>query len=356
MEKKKSFATLLLTAMMLAAACTQQDGESRKVIGEKAEQERPATECIVPITPVKNQQASSLCWIHAMLATIESEHLAMGDSVNLSADFVARALIEEEAERTYLSGGKLPIRLKGMAQDLIELIQRHGLTHYDSFHSEANYGVVKRKAEMLARRHARKRNGLTDMKRELCQLLDDEIHPELRYVFMLGTEYTPIEFAHSVCMDDEYVALTSFSHHPFGSPFVLEVPDNYGRHEFINLPLDSLMGHIEDALRHGHPVCWEGDTSEPLFSFEQGIAKMEDDSVQVTQQSRQLMFERLQTTDDHCMEIIGLARTKRGKRYFICKNSWGTDNAFAGLMYISESYLRAKTVAVWMSQNAYYGE
>lgn len=356
MEKKKSFTTMMLAALVLTAACTQQDGKSTKATGDKVEQEQPRTECIVPITPVKNQRASALCWIYAMLATIESEHLAMGDSVNLSADFVARALIEEEAERTYLSGGKLPIRLDGMAQDLINLIQRHGLTHYDSFHSEANYNVVKRKAEMLARRHAGKRKGMNDMKRELCQLLDDEIHPELRYVFMLGTEYTPLEFAHSVCMDDEYVALTSFTHHPFGYPFVLEVPDNYGRHEFLNLPVDSLMGHIEDALRRGHPVCWEGDTSETFFSFAQGIAKLEDDSVRVTQESRQQMFERLQTTDDHCMEIIGLARTKRGKRYFICKNSWGTDNAFGGLMYLSENYVRAKTVAVWMSQNAYYGE
>ncbi len=344
---------VLPAVFLLVTSCSEQTKE------EKRSQEKtvaPKTECLVPTTPVKNQGNSSLCWIYAMLATIESEHLMMGDSVNLSPHFVARSLLEEEAERVYLSKGKEHIRLRGMAQDLIGMIQRHGLTHFDSFRSEANYNVVKRKAEMLVRQYVGRSNGLHDMKKALGTLLDDQVHPELRFVFMLGAEYTPLEFAHSVCMDDEYVALTSFSHHEYGRPFVLDVPDNHGRHSFMNLPLDSLMGHIDDALQRGHPVCWEGDSSEPLFSFAQGIAKMETDSVRVTQQMRQQMFERLQTTDDHCMEMIGMARTPQGKRYYICKNSWGTENPFGGLMYLSENYVRAKTMAVWMSQRAYYGD
>ena len=350
---KKTCLVALLTALLLVTSCSEQTKEEKQSLTNTV---APQTECLVPTTPVKDQGHSSLCWIYAMLATIESEHLMMGDSVNLSAHFVARSLIEEEAERVYLSKGKESIRLRGMAQDLIDIIQRHGLTHYDSFRSEANYSVLKRKADMLVRQYAGRSNGLQDMKTALCTLLDNQIHPELRFVFMLGAEYTPLEFAHSVCMDDEYVALTSFSHHEYGQSFVLEVPDNHGRHTFMNLPLDSLMGHIDDALQRGHPVCWEGDSSEPLFSFAQGIAKMTTDSVRVTQKMRQQMFERLQTTDDHCMEIIGLASTPLGKRYYICKNSWGTKNPFGGLMYLSENYVRAKTLAVWMSQKAYYGE
>ena len=314
---------------------------------------RPATMCMVHITPVKDQGNSSLCWIYAMLATIESEHLMMGDSVNLSAHFVARKWLEEEAERVYLSGGREEVNMRGMASDLLQLIQRQGLTHFDSFRAETNYNGVERKVQLLARRHATRHTGLTAMQDDLRQLLDDEIHPELLHVFLLGQEYTPLEFAHSVCRDDEYMALTSFTHHPFGERCVLEMPDNRSRNEFLNLPLDTLMAHIEGALRNGHPVCWEGDISEPGFSADDGFAMTGDESQRVTQQIRQQMFDRLATTNDHCMEMVGMARDNKGHRYFVCKNSWGETGPFGGLIYLSENYVRAKTVAVWLSQKAF---
>ena len=130
------------------------------------------------------------------------------------------------------------------------------------------------------------------------------------------------------------------------------MPDNFEHDAFLNVPLDTLQQYIDQALRNGHPVCWEGDISEPKFSFKQGIALMQNDRETVTQQSRQQAFETFATTDDHCMELVGIARSKKGKRLYICKNSWGTKNPFGGLMYMSESYLRAKTVAVWIPRQA----
>ena len=88
---------------------------------------------------------------------------------------------------------------------------------------------------------------------------------------MLGALYTPLEFAHSVCTDDEYIALTSFTHHPYGQRFSLEVPDNYFHNTFLNVPLDAMMNRIVQSLRSGHPVCWEGDISEPGFLFGNGL-------------------------------------------------------------------------------------
>lgn len=176
-------------------------------------------------------------------------------------------------------------------------------------------------------------------------MLDDVINPVPLHVWMLGAEYTPQQFARSVCRDDEYQALTSFTHMPFYEDVVLDVPDNRYGDKFYNVPIDTMMSRIESALRRGHSVCWEGDITEPGFSFERGVARLGDNRSMASQDERQRSFETFRTTDDHCMELIGIARDRKGDRYFICKNSWGTGNPYGGLMFMSEAYARLKTVA-----------
>lgn len=341
MKAKIYWFVLLLTL----TACHREKQEPQRL-------QRPHTECLVKTTPVKNQGASELCWIYAMLATIESDRLMEGDSVNLSPQYIGRKYIEELADRYYLTDGKEEMNLRGMSSMLFPLLRRYGITHYDAFHrDDVNFRVLIRKVQQMAQVAHSQRKGLTSFRNDLCTLLDEELHGSPRYVFMLGAEYTTLEFAHSVCHEDDYEALTSFTHHPFGSRFALETPDNRLQDQFLNVPLDTLMNRIESSLRNGHAVCWEGDISEPKFSFAKGVGKMENEQQVVTQELRQKEFEQQQTTDDHCMEIIGIAHTDKGSRYFICKNSWGTQNPFGGWMYLSENYLRAKTLAVWMKKN-----
>lgn len=320
----------------------------RPAADEKAEQTL-STRCLVKTTPVKNQGQSELCWVYAMLATMESEHLMRGDSVNLSTDFVARQVLHDRLRRYFLAGGQQPLHLRGTCSELIDYVQRYGLTHYDSFHSNVNYAVLLRKLQRTADVCLSQHKGLRQMERETEQLLSEQIHWPLTHVFMLGAEYTPQEFAHSVCRADEYEAFTSFTHHPFGRPVQLEIPDNHGYY-FLNVPLDSLMARIDTALCRGHAVCWEGDVSEKKFSFANGIARLDDESKPITAAQRQEMFEQLQTTDDHSMALIGIALNKKGQKYYICKNSWGKENAYKGFMYMSENYLRAKTIAVWINR------
>lgn len=273
-----------------------------------------------------------------MLATIETEHIMQGDSVNLSPDYVARMYLSEQAERRRLLPGGMvrnepPVSLRGMSTMLIDLIQTYGLQHYDAYHREPDmdYNVLCREIS---------RGGDAD------RLLDENIGTLPRQVFWLGAGYTPMEFAHSVCTDDEYTALTSFTHHPYGQRFPLEVPDNRFHDTFLNVPLDTMMHRIVRSLREGHPVCWEGDASEPGFLSGQGFAVLQDESRKVTAMCRQKAFEAHQTTDDHCMEIIGLAHDQHGRRFFLCKNSWGTGNRYRGFMFLSEPYVQMKTVAV----------
>lgn len=123
----------------------------------------------------------------------------------------------------------------------------------------------------------------------------------------------------------------------------------------MNIGIDKLMALAEISLRNGHPVCWEGDISEKGFSFRQGVADVEKDKRGATQEQRQREFETFRTTDDHCMAIIGLARDSSGRKYFICKNSWGTENPYGGLMYMSFDYARLKTVALMVDRYAMRG-
>ena len=309
-----------------------------------------STETINKITPVKNQGRSSDCWAYAMLAMIESEHIQRGDSVNLSVAYVLRMRLLDEFRRYYLTRGQIGFTDRGMGQTLINTIEEYGAMPYDSYQDNvnANSKEISNKLVYIADNNMGRGGGLKSAMSIAESVLDNTLGPSPLHVFMLGAEYTPLEFAHSVCREDEYTALTSYTHHPFNQSFVLEVPDNWEQNRFYNVPIDTLEIRVINALRNHHSVCWEGDVSEPGFSFDNGTALLNNDSRTITQEMRQREFERFITTDDHCMEIIGIAHDNADKRYFICKNSWGTDNPYKGLMYMSVNYFRLKTIAVYM--------
>ena len=165
-------------------------------------------EVLLPMTPVKDQGDHELCWAYAMLATIETEHLLRGDSVNLSAVYLGR-MREKGRERA-------------MCQTALNLLQRHGVVGYDVLPDDAT---------------------------------DDLRTP--KNVFMLGAKYTPLEFAHSVCAPDEYIGLTSVPDSPYYQKIVVPIPDNWEHNRLLNIPKDSLRKHVNRALRNRHPVCYE---------------------------------------------------------------------------------------------------
>ncbi len=330
---------LIIIAACLLASCTDlnigrniDDGNKRQFTNET----------LLGYTPVKHQGSSPLCWAYAMLATIETEHIQMGDSVNLSVDYVARHLLAEQARQHFLSGGYDRITLRGTAPLLLRLISEYGVMPYDSYNAPSlNYKALARRLQTMSETS----HDLSQLSTRVQRLFDERIGYMPKNVYMLGAEYTPQQFAHSVYMLGEYTALTSFTHHPFDQTFAIEVPDNYSDELFYNVPVDVMMRRIERSLRSGHPVCWEGDVTEPGFSFKRGVAELPDD-IPCTQQQRQKAFETRRTTDDHCMCLIGIAHDKKGRRYYIAKNSYGTNNPYGGLMYLSENYVRMKTVAV----------
>lgn len=330
---------LIIIAAFLLASCTGFN-IGRNTDGGKKRQF--TNETLLGYTPVKHQGSSPLCWAYAMLATIETEHIQMGDSVNLSVDYVARHLLAEQARQHFLSSGYDRITLRGTAPLLLRLISEYGVMPYDSYNAPSlNYKALARRLQTMSETS----HDLSQLSTRAQRLFDERIGYMPKNVYMLGAEYTPQQFAHSVYMLGEYTALTSFTHHPFDQAFAIEVPDNYSDELFYNVPIDVMMRRIEMSLRAGHPVCWEGDVSEPGFSFERGIAELPND-IPCTQLQRQKAFETRRTTDDHCMCLIGIAHDNKGRRYYIAKNSYGTKNPYGGLMYLSENYVRMKTVAV----------
>ena len=235
-------------------------------------QQEPKTfthEVLNRMTPIKNQGESQTCWIYALLAAIETEHLSWGDSVNLSPYYIEK-IMEQEPEA--------PASKRGMGKTLINLIQKYGIVGYDAM----------RKVET----------------------------PAPRWVFMLGATYTPQEFARSVCAPLEYMALTSDAKSPYDVDVAIDLPDNWMHDLFYNIPMDSLLAKTERAVRQHHGVCWESER--------------------------------------HAMAIVGIAHDDKGKKYFIMKNSWGTDRPYQGLEYLSFDDFREETLAVEMTKKAYH--
>ena len=326
----------LTMGLLWLSSCT-------RPVQRKAEKSPFVIDVLLKTTPVKDQGRSTLCWVYAMLATIETNHLMQGDSVNLSPNYIARSLMMDEMRRCYLAHGAAPLRLRGMGPRLLHLLSAYGVVPYDSYSTLKPVNL-----NVLAHRLQRATQAVHDFSSLDAQgnrLLDEALgYLPGATVHMLGADYTPQEFARSVCRDDEYQALTSFTHHPFGQRFALEVPDNVDNDRVLNVPLDAMMQFVVTRLRNGRAVFWEGDVSSPGFDAASGIAKIALRNV--TQQQRQRAFEQRQTTDDHALALIGIAHDRQGQRYFIAKNSWGTANRFHGFLYLSEDYLRMNTVLI----------
>jgi aminopeptidase C len=167
-----------------------------------------------------------------------------------------------------------------------------------------------------------------------------------------GVSYTPKTFASSLGIkSSDYVEITSFTHFPFYSTCVLEIPDNWAMSQFYNVPLEELMQIIDYSLNKGYTVNWDGDTSERSFNFYQGVSTLPE--TEITQEFRQEGYESFKTTDDHLMHITGVSKDQNDNKYYITKNSWGTDrNPYGGYLNMSENYVRAKTIFIMVHKDA----
>ncbi|MFA4085495.1 MAG: C1 family peptidase [Paramuribaculum intestinale] len=349
----------------------------------------------VAVTPVKNQASSGTCWCFATASFLESELLRKGKGEHdLSEMFIVRQKLINQLNDNYLRRGRGNIGQGSLSHTFLNAYNQVGIVP-EEVYSGINYDSPRHNhGEMMAMLEAVAGVALKAKKRSpqydamVKSVLDTYLGPLPETFTYRGKTYTPKSFAESLGINtSDYVELTSFTHHPYYESFELEVPDNWEHARQYNLPLDELMDVIDGALRSGYSVCWDGDVSERGFRLANGVAINPDvrdlsrysaadsavfaplteaqrlDSVMtfsrpyleivVTPEVRQEGFESFVTTDDHLMHLTGLAKDQNGTKYYVTKNSWGTDrNGFGGYLNMSESFVRAKTIYVMLHKDA----
>ena len=349
----------------------------------------------VPATPVKNQAATGTCWCFATTSFMESELLRMGKGTyDLSEMFIVRQKYMNQLQDNYLRRGNGNIGQGSLSHTFMNAYRQVGIVpeevytgiNYDS--ERHNHSEMVRYMHAIADVAVKTKQRSPEYDKLIANLFDTYLGKLPEKFTYKGKEYTPKSFAESLGLNmDDYIELTSFTHHPYYVEFDVEVPDNWEHSLMYNLPLDEMMETVDYALTNGYTVCWDGDVSEKGFSFTNGVAinpevkKVEDLSntdrarfeklgekerleevfkferpypeIKVTPEVRQAGFESFVTTDDHLMHVTGITKDQNGTKYYITKNSWGTDrNKFGGYLNMSESFVRAKTIYVMVHKDA----
>jgi len=330
------------------------------------------TEKQINCTEVKNQANTGTCWSFATASFLESELMRMGHrDVDLSEMYIVRNIYQDKAKNYVLRQGKANFSQGSLSHDLMRMVGRVGVmpeTAYSGMladeenhnHSEMERGLKGfldgiRSGKTLSHKWPT----------AFSNILDAYMGTVPNEFAAGGEQHTPTSYAESLGINaDNYVSLTSFSHHPFYSSFILEIPDNYSNGAYYNIPVDELISAIDFALLSGYTVAWDGDVSEKGFSSSQGIAVLPTDpsredlftepgpEVEVNQDNRQALFESYATTDDHLMHLVGISLDQNGNKYYLTKNSWGARGPYEGYLYMSEAYVKMKTVAIMIHKDA----
>ena len=338
-----------------------------------------------PITSIKNQASSGTCWAFSAISFLESEAIRLGKITDeakypdFSEFYVVSNSYKERAEKYIRLDGKLGFSAGSGAGDVFDVVRNHGIVPNVEM-TGMNYGSpLPQQSEMDAvllnyvQAVSKTRGTLsTAWKRGFDAVVDEYLGKAPETFTVDGKTYTPASYRDAMKINpDDYVELTSFTHHPFYTWFALEVCDNWRGSQSYNVPIDELMAVLDNALENGYTVCWGADVSHSGFT-RNGLAILVDEQATKagsdqehwvgkeegkpaplkivestpTQESRQIEFDNKTMTDDHGMHIFGIARDQDGKKYYMIKNSWGVTGKYDGIWYATEAFVKAQTLDI----------
>jgi bleomycin hydrolase len=333
-------------------------------------------------TPVKNQDKTNTCWSFSALSFLESELLQQNKGeYDFSEMYIVRNAYIKKAEKYIRMHGTINFGGGGALNDVPDAIKTKGIlpeTIYpgkkvdteNHIHAEMDEVLKDYLDGVLKNRN----NKLSPVWMEgFCALLDAYLGTVPQSFEWSGKTMDAVTFASTLGLSmDDYVLLSSFTHHPFYSKFIVEVPDNWSWGEAYNVPIDELTGIIDYSLMNDHTVAWAADISEKGFAHSKGLAivpevdyaKPFNAKIQeiffgpplrekaISQEIRQESFDNYLTTDDHGMQITGIAKDHDGNKFYYVKNSWGTNNPYQGYLFVSEQFVRYKTITIMVNKNA----
>lgn len=384
---------LSLIALCLALTAGAQTADTTSAEGYRFTDTK-----IIPTTPVKDQSRSGTCWCFSTLSFLESEILrAGGPAMHLSEMWIVRHSFMDKAEKYVRMHGTINFAEGGASHDVTDGIKAHGIVPFEVYPG-LNYGtekpdfhelsvVLKAYLDAVVKTGDKSGKALsTAWKRGFDAILDEYFGPLPETFTYEGKEYTPETFAAQLPIDlDNYIDISSFTHHPFYTQFIIEVPDNWMWGTVYNVPLDEMMQIIDHALEQGYTVSWGTDVSEKGFSRTKAIGivpeadtesmsgteaerwgKLTDKEKEaalykfdkpgkertITQQMRQTAFDNYETTDDHGMLIMGTATDQAGNRYYKVQNSWNVLPPYDGFWYFSRPFVAYKTTSIMVNKQA----
>lgn len=378
-------------SMVLFASFSAMYGQE----GQKEEGYQFTTVKEVKITPVKNQNRTGTCWSFSGVGLIEAELLRTGKGeYNLSEMFIANHSYKDKADKFVRLHGKLNFAQGGSFADVIYVFKHYGAVPGELYkgleYGQDNHvhgelaevatayvnAVIKNRDKKLS----------TAWKKGFDGVIDTYLGKLPETFTYQGKQYTPKSFGESLGLNfDDYVSLTSYTHHPFYSQFPLEIEDNWRWAPSYNLPIHELMEVLDHAINNGYTIAWGSDVSEKGFTRNGiavaadiealessgsdqarwvGLSQTERDAevkklvekpckeIEVTQELRQQAYDNYQTTDDHGMLIYGIAKDQTGKKFYMVKNSWGTESKYKGHWYASEAFVAYKTMNIVLHKDA----
>lgn len=347
-----------------------------------------------PITSIKNQGNSGTCWSFSGVAFLESELLRMNKGEHdLSEMYIVRRNYADKAEKYVRVGGNLNFAQGGSFADVVETINEYGVVPNEVY-TGLNYGETTHKHGEVEAGLSGYVKGISANKNKrlspvwtagLNGILDAYFGPFPHEFQYQGKKSTPQALAQSLGLDSKnYISITSFTHHPFYAPFALEIPDNWRWSLSYNVPVDEMIQIIDNSINNGYTVAWATDVSEVGFT-RNGIAVILDEEAPenvgsdqahwlglpqaekntrlkaqadqgpvkekiITQEMRQVAFDNQETTDDHGMQIYGIAKDQNGTKYYLVKNSWGETGKYKGIWYASEAFVKYKTTSIMINK------